>query len=565
MEQFIHTLEDSDRCSSEDERIEQPIPIKFEDRFLKGIGLSVWQNSFDEHSQWTEFAKQKKYFGQQHLIDTYKRSADFWNMYAYDIELAHKAGATSFRFSFEWARFEPVEGVLEQETVTRYHQILDCLESYGMVPMCTLHHFTHPLWFEKKGGFLNSANIPVFLKYVETMFKLYGHRIRLWGTFNEPTVFAFVGYIMGLWAPGRTLGFVEAGEVLLNLLKAHVLAYKLIKSMEGGTNALVGIVHQHILFKPKTSVFYVKSMCSWMSYWFGTKTILKFFQEGRFEWKAPFRGKVLQYDDPTAPSCLDWWGINYYSRPLIDWNFKMCGGHDEPLADNDFRMHPDGMYESIKEASVMGVPIYITETGIADRGDSLRGRMIQEYYFQVLRAVNDGYDVRGIYFWTLMDNIEWHEGFRHKFGLYEFHPEQPRCPKVPIQLKPGSQALVILHKTWPDTHKEIKAFAIEQTSLARTKTEDMSALIWTEKNKHKKKKTHLSHIFAAKNSQKKSPLQQLNHASSSPGMISPTEADVLLMPSCPSTPGQLTETSSAPVIFKRSLTAPNIGDALFTS
>lgn len=548
-ERLSNCLEDSgssDRCSSDEETKAEKPRVPFEDRWLKGIGLSVWQNSSDTHSQWTEFAKQKKYFGQQHLVEAYQLSADFWNMYEFDIALAHKAGATSFRFSFEWARFEPTEGVFEQATFDRYNQILDCLEKYDMVPMCTLHHFTHPQWFERKGGFLSLTNVPLFLNYVKIVYAHFGSRIRLWGTFNEPTVFAFVGYIMGLWAPGRTLGFVEAGEVLLNLMKAHVSAYKLIKSMPGGETSLVGIVHQHILFKPKTDFFYVKSICSWMSYWFGTKTILKFFKEGRFEWKAPLRGKVLQYHEPDAPKCFDWWGINYYSRPLIDWNFKLAGTGNEPLADNDFRIHPDGMYESIKESSALGKPVYITETGIADREDALRGRMIQEYYYQVLRAINDGYDVRGTYFWTLMDNIEWHEGFRHKFGLYEFCPEQPRTPLC--RLKPGSQALVAVHKAWPDTHVELKVFAAEQTKLNLDK-QQAEQLIWNAKlSKKRTTKKSVRSFFSSKSSTPQKSALHMTHLGD-PTLPLAQSFDNLVLPA---TPPQ----ADLPGVYRRSLTAP---------
>lgn len=95
----------------------------------------------------------------------------------------------------------------------RYHEILDCLEAHGLEPNATLHHFTHPQWFEKLGGFADAKNIPLFVKYAQIMFKHFGKRIRFWASFNEPTCFCLVGYIMGMWCPGKRARLVLCGKV----------------------------------------------------------------------------------------------------------------------------------------------------------------------------------------------------------------------------------------------------------------------------------------------------------------------------------------------------------------
>lgn len=79
--------------------------------------------------------------------------------------------------------------------------------------MCTLHHFTHPQWFEEMGGFTKEENIPIFVAYCKRMFSWFAPKIKLWATFNEPTCFSFVGYIAGLWCPGKMMGFTKCGEV----------------------------------------------------------------------------------------------------------------------------------------------------------------------------------------------------------------------------------------------------------------------------------------------------------------------------------------------------------------
>eukprot|EP00877_Chromochloris_zofingiensis_P010440 jgi/Chrzof1/564/Cz01g20180.t1 len=183
------------------------------EQFQKGVALSVWQNSSDTHSNWTSFVKARNYFGQGKHKKAFTHSNDFWNRFEQDIKLTKALGATSLRFSLEWARIEPQQGQVDEAAIARYHEILDCLEAHGLEPNATLHHFTHPQWFEKLGGFADAKNIPLFVKYAQIMFKHFGKRIRFWASFNEPTCFCLVGYIMGMWCPGKRARLVLCGKV----------------------------------------------------------------------------------------------------------------------------------------------------------------------------------------------------------------------------------------------------------------------------------------------------------------------------------------------------------------
>lgn len=115
------------------------------------------------------------------------------------------------------------------------------------------------------------------------------------------------------------------------------------------------------------------------------------------------------YRDAQAAGTLDWWGINYYSRPAINWRLQLCGwpGCDDLLSDTGMRIDPAGLYEAVQEAAALRVPMFVTETGLADAAGLHRALFIQSHLAEVLRAVADGYDLRGIYYWTLSDNIEW--------------------------------------------------------------------------------------------------------------------------------------------------------------
>ncbi len=84
-----------------------------------------------------------------------------------------------------------------------------------------------------------------------------------------------------------------------------------------------------------------------------------------------------------------------------------------------YPIYPEGLYRSIERISELGVPIFITENGIADAQDDRRATFIERYLYAVSRALEEDYDVRGYFYWTLMDNFEWSEGYDMKFGLYE--------------------------------------------------------------------------------------------------------------------------------------------------
>ncbi|KAL6746681.1 glycoside hydrolase superfamily [Haematococcus lacustris] len=453
----------------------------FPDKWMKGIALSVYQNSSDTNSNWTTFIKRRGYLGQKQSIRAFQKANDFWNMYESDIQLVKEMGANSFRFSFEWAKFEPLgPGAFDQEAVDKFHKILDVCARLGVEPMVTLHHFTHPQWFEDKGGFTKAENEEYFVSYSTRVFQEYGHRVRLWTTFNEPTCFAFVGYIAGLWCPGELFGMQKCGQVLLNLLRAHVSVYRAIKALPGGQVARVGLVHQHIAFVPRDNWPWVRALGKWMTFWFGSHSVLTFFKTGTFEWDTPFSSsgpKALYTDARIAAGepVNDWWGINYYSRPAIHWNLAMGAGADkERVSDTNFRIYPQGLYDSIKDASALGLPMFITEHGLADERDQHRAFTIRANHAALLQALADGYDVRGAYWWTLMDNIEWHEGFHIKFGLYRWDPEMAAehagsngRPQQGLQLREGAKPLKQINETWPDDLTALRHYAQQHAASAR--------------------------------------------------------------------------------------------------
>ncbi|GMH39661.1 hypothetical protein BSKO_07559 [Bryopsis sp. KO-2023] len=439
-------------------------PVGHEGKFLKGFAISLWQNGGDDcDSNWTRFTGVKKrgLFGERSTIadgakDTFP---GFWDRYEEDIRGAKELGSNCLRFSFEWAQIEPKRGEIDRTVVARYHSLLDCMKENGLVAVATLHHFTHPGWFQDLGGFESDDSVPLFVNYSKFMFSEFGHRIRHWATFNEPTCYTFCSYMAGLHSPGKSFCFFMAGVVMKNMLKAHVVAYRAMKAMEGGKEAMIGLVHHHVRFAPygeNWKYVHVKFFADWFTYWWGWEVVHTFMMTGKFTWSMPFFGKSIEYEyDHDGKPPLDFWGINYYTMGVISPTLQPVTNEGGIMTDMGYTIVPDGLYEAIKKSSELGVPMYITETGVADMGDSKRNIMIKGYTNEVIRAVKDGYDLRGFMYWTLVDNFEWNMGYKTRFGVYQWEPDG----SVDRKLRQGGKLLQRIYEAWPENLEEMKRFA----------------------------------------------------------------------------------------------------------
>lgn len=359
-------------------------------------------------------------------------SCDHWNRYPEDIKLMQDLGLNSFRFSVEWSKIEPKRGVLDQAALDHYKQELIALRKAGISPMVTLHHFTLPQWFEELGAFEKDENIDLFVSFCEKVFDALHDYVDFWCTINEPGIYVFQGYTRGVFPPGHH-DTATGGVVLKNLLRAHVRVYKSLKAREGGKKAQIGIVHQHLVFEAYNKDSCIeKALTEYISH-IVTESSLEFLMTGKFKFTAvPFMDLMLggltfpllsltetvEYEDLSAPRAMDFIGVNYYSRVLF--NLKKGGVFylpDDIVTDMPYAMYGEGLYHIIKRLSSMGLPIYVTENGIADSRDDRRQLWIERYLYAVSEAIKDGCDVRGYYYWTLTDNFEWDEGREMMFGL----------------------------------------------------------------------------------------------------------------------------------------------------
>ncbi|QLE52362.1 glycosyl hydrolase family protein [Nostoc sp. C057] len=168
------------------------------------------------------------------------RATDFWHRYAEDIALAQSLGCKSFRFSIAWSRVEPEPGKFSEEAFEHYRQVIETIRSHGLEPIVTLHHFTHPIHVEARGG-LTAPEFPaIFANYATEVAKRLGHLARYWISFNEPSQLIY-GYIKPWWErayfmpPGLERGATIADQMtsvqklMRNLFVSHTRARNILK------------------------------------------------------------------------------------------------------------------------------------------------------------------------------------------------------------------------------------------------------------------------------------------------------------------------------------------------
>ncbi len=399
---------------------------KFPRDFLWGVASAAHQVEGDcNNNNWSAWEQARDAHGNPRIkhAQAAGKACEHWTRFREDIRLLQELGVKAYRFSMEWSKIEPVEGQIDSSALRHYHEVCDALLAAGIKPVVTLHHFTHPLWFEQKGAFEREENIPAFVRFCELLFREFHEQVNMWCTINEPEVFASQGYFLGVFPPGKQDPRLTA-EVLKNLLLAHVQVYERLKKLPGGEQAQIGIVKNIMQFDPARRWHPLDWLLAHKFNALFTASILDFLRDGDFDFSMPGLAN-LHYRDLRATRSLDFIGLNYYSHLHVQFNwsmkefFKFTFPEDATMTDMPYTIYPEGFYRALQEVRQLEVPIYVTENGIADAKDDRRALFISRYLYALHRAMQDGADVRGYFYWSLMDNFEWAEGYDMKFGLYE--------------------------------------------------------------------------------------------------------------------------------------------------
>jgi len=382
--------------------------FNFPGNFLWGAATSAHQvegnNTNSDWWRWEQEGRVKECSG---------CATDHFRLFELDFELAKNLKHNAHRFSIEWSRIEPQPGVFSDKALKHYRGVIEALKTRGIQPFVTLYHFTTPLWFSQQGCWLNKEAPEIFCRYVGRIIEELSHEVKFWITINEPLVLCYYGYLEGIWPPGeRSLKrFKEARK---NLTAAHIMSYRLIKDIYKRKNLpppLISIAKSIRLFHPcpnPNRILNNLAVCLRDRY---------------------FNYGLLDY--LVKKGTLDFIGINYYGREFVRFSRYarrrlfgencLCPQHSRNTLRNSlgWEIYPPGIREIMLRIKKYGLPVIITENGVCTDDDNLRWFYIREHLKELAGAIQNGVNLRGYFYWSLLDNFEWHEGFTPRFGLIE--------------------------------------------------------------------------------------------------------------------------------------------------
>lgn len=413
----------------------------FPSDFIFGLATSAGQVEGGAHddgrgeSIWDAFAKKP---GKINNGNTPETACDSYHRFERDIQNLKFVGVDGYRMSISWSRVMPDGvGALNQKGVDYYKRCFDSLLENGIKPNVTLYHWDLPQALEEKNGWVNRDTIKYFAEYADKMFRLYGDVVPLWATINEP-IATYVGYALGGFAPGR-VNEKEGNQARHNILVAHGAATDAFRA--SGTKGDIGIVidiwKRHALTDSEEDKALVidEDERNWKFY---TDPVLGGRYSDYILSHLASEGTLMDIYDGDLELMhrpIDFYGLNVYNRVPVSKNSKAAADFSQGgnFLNNKTEYYPKAIYDAIHlvhDLYGLKIPIYITENGTYFIGEEKRGtdgiiedddriKYISGFLEWLQKALDEGFDVRGYFLWSLMDNFEWTAGYNYRFGIFE--------------------------------------------------------------------------------------------------------------------------------------------------
>lgn len=366
--------------------------------------------------------------------------------FAEDVERMRGLGLDSYRLSIEWGRLFPTRAQFDALEVdplalAYYSALLDTLVANGIKPMVTLHHFTLPAWLQappavSPAGLLEPEYPALLAKFAEWAGAEFGDRVDYWITINEPSGVAAGGFIEGSFPPGRLLDFDAFKLAYENIAYGHARAYDALRAADTRDADGDGLATQ-ISFATHNRLW-LPLEASREEDVRGAKRVR--YISGLTHLDAAVCGNVDRnldarldagrdrIGDASLKGRLDFIALNFYGtsyasgldlEPYLALPVLSNSATTRPRNDMGWDLAPESLIAVLDELKPYGLPIYVTENGLADAADNRRPKFMVDTLATIAWANKNGHDVRGYYHWTLLDNFEWAHGFCPRFGLFE--------------------------------------------------------------------------------------------------------------------------------------------------
>lgn len=391
-----------------------------------GRGVSIWDT----------FANQP---GKTNNGESGAVACDHYHRWQSDLDMIQSLGLEAYRFSVAWPRIQPFgHGAVNEKGLDFYERLVDGLLERGIAPHMTLYHWDLPQALQDRGGWLNRQTAHAFADYAEIVTRRLGDRVQSIATHNEPWCTAFFGHSSGMFAPG-----IAEPELLPNvahhLMLSHGLAMDRMRALN--TKAKLGIVLNQSPVSRATDSQADRDLqaLSWAG-------LVQLYMHPLFKKSYP---EVKGFTGPTNIQAgdmdiigqpMDFLGVNYYSRAWVSMD-NIPAPNAMGVTDMGWEIYPQGLTELLCQinAEYKIPPVYITESGVAcaDKlvdgavDDANRIHYMQTHLQAMNEAVARGVDVRGFFYWSLMDNYEWNSGYDKRFGIVHVdYATQTRTPKA---------------------------------------------------------------------------------------------------------------------------------------
>ena len=415
--------------------------------FMLGVATASFQiEGGAEHRLpciWDTFCQQKGAIADKSHGDI---ACDHFHLWQQDIELISTLEVDAYRLSISWGRVMNQDGSPNQAGIAFYVNILDALIEKNIKPFITLYHWDLPQYLEDKGGWLNRDTAYKFKAYAELVIKAFGERVYSYVTLNEPFCSAYLGYEIGIHAPG-VKGKEFGKKAAHHLLLAHGLAMDVLSELSPDT--LNGIVLNFTPCYPNldnpADIAAAKYADDYFNQWYLKPILHAKYPDILTTLPVEEHPDIVEGDLAIIAHPVDFLGVNYYTRAIYQADSKAIFSQttldDVPLTDMGWEVYPQGFTDllvSLNETYSLP-PIYITENGAAmpdnmvdnEVNDIDRVSYYNSHLNAVHQAIEKGVDIKGYFAWSLMDNFEWAEGYLKRFGIvYVDYQSQKRTIKA---------------------------------------------------------------------------------------------------------------------------------------
>jgi beta-glucosidase/6-phospho-beta-glucosidase/beta-galactosidase len=449
--------------------------------FLWGVATAGFQNDpgcptvpaaecTDRHSDWYDYVTSKEIQADRgtHVTgEPLENGPGSYELYPVDLDLiTDKLRGNALRLSIEWSRLFPrstvgaegheaLRAVADPRAVAHYHALFSALRRKGVRPLVTLHHYTLPSWIHdavgchqdldrctRRGWLDRDGTVREIAKYAGFAAREYGAEVDLWATLNEPFAVVVPGFLLP--SPDRTnppalpFRFKEARAATVAMIEAHARMYDAVRRNDqadtdgDGQPAQVGLVYNMTPAAPRNPDDPLDVRGARDMFYLYNEVFLNGAIKGDLDEKMD-RTTVHR---PDLAGRMDFLGINYYTRVVVEGLPEPALPQLSPLTTFNaltlslWNEYPRGIYEMALRARDYGLPVYITENGTADQSDEgVAPRFLVQHLSWLSRAPAEGVQLRGYFYWRLVDNYEWNHGMAMKFGLFRLGPQKERTPR----------------------------------------------------------------------------------------------------------------------------------------